>query len=231
MTKVAIFVEGHTEEALVEAVVVALAGSNPVGIEVRRQHKGSLTTIATKGAIGATARFVLLVNCCNDGAVLSQIRDRYQDLEHAGYTRIIGLRDVHPVPPLDSALMISAVLSQLPSGSVPTSMHFAQREVESWFLQESTHFVRIDPKLTRNLIAQLGFDPFDPKSNAETILAPAEHLKNVYQLVKKSYTKSAKHRARTIDALSIDELYFTVRERLPSLNEFLTAIEDGLFPA
>lgn len=230
MTKIAIFVEGHTEEALVEAIIVAVAGINSISIEVKRQSKNQFTTVKIQGVNPASSKFVLIMNCCNDDAVLSQMRDQYASLSHAGYSRIIGLRDVYPTPPVSTIQLTTSTAKFLPKGAVQASMHFAVREVESWFIQEVTHFQRIDRNLTRALISSKGFDPFDPNSNAETILHPAGHLNSIYKLVKKSYKKSAKHRARTIDALSLEELYLNVRLQLPSLNGFLTDIEDGLFP-
>lgn len=228
--KIAIFVEGHTEETLVEDLILAICDPGSVTIEVRRPSSGGLITISVSPVAGVVTKFVLLVNCSSDSGVLSRIRDQYESLANSGYDKIIGLRDVYPEPQGTVPQLIANVQRLLPVGKVPVSMHFALREVESWFLQEATHFERIDALLTPAVVAAVGFDPFDPNSNAELIDHPAKHLRNVYRKAGKGYSKKASHRNRTIKALSLEELYFNVRLKLPSLNSFLTDVEDGLFP-
>ena len=108
-------------------------------------------------------------------------------------------------------------------------MHFAFREIESWFIKEATHYKKIDSKLTVQKVISAGFDPFSETSDVEEIDHPADHLNEIYKLVGKSYKKNQKSRCRTLKALSIEEMYLNVRLRVKSLNLFLTDIETAIF--
>jgi hypothetical protein len=113
------------------------------------------------------------------------------------------------------------------TGPIPVQMHLAILEIEAWFLEETTHFLRIDPLLTPAAIAAAGFDLGGTPGASRP--HPAETLDNIYKIAKKRYRKRARHIKRTLAALSHDEMYVTVRGVAPSFDEFLTSIEASLF--
>jgi hypothetical protein len=231
MRKVAIFVEGMTEQELVVSLVSELVGNKNVHFEYGRQWKGKVS-ITAKTQMACTRFYVLIIDCMGDEQVKTQIRDQYTTLVAAGYTSIIGLRDVFP---LDRAKIpqIQKMLSNgLPSGAVTPNIHLAIMEVEAWFLGEITHFIRIDKTLTVAFIVSNGFDI--ETQSAESWCHPTAVLDSIYKLgathyLDKNGKKKKRRVAKTIKALSFEELYVNLRFRLPGLNGFITSIENALF--
>jgi hypothetical protein len=230
--KVAVFVEGQTEQEFVIATVKALAGGRGIEIEVCKQSGGRLSTKA-KLTVGANPQhFVLIANCATDNQVLSQIRDQHRSLTDAGYSSILGLRDAYPsITRGQLARFKSSVARYVPLGGARTSLHLAVMETEAWFLGERTHFQRIDASLTHQKITETR--PTFFQQNAELFDNPAMELHTIYKIAGKAYskgnTKPLNRVQRTINALSMEELYTNVRSELASWNEFLTALESSLF--
>lgn len=224
--KVAIFVEGSTELEFFKALVRALCGRRGIHLEIHSQFGGRLTFQSVEVDIGATI-FILLANCNNDEQVKTQIRDNYSSLEAAGYDYIIGLRDIYPSDHCQLPRFQAALSVGLPTGTVPIHMHLSVLETEAWFLDEMTHFERIDAGLTISAIVAAGYDL--PNRPGETWQHPAQTLHNIYQLVGKAYKKKTGHIQRTVNALSQEELYVNVRARAPHFNSLITTLESALF--
>lgn len=223
---VAIFVEGTTELEFVATLIAALCGRRDISYEFREQFGGKLRTVRVVNSPVATTR-VLLVNCHSDEQVKTRVRDSYPSLVAAGYNYVIGLRDVYPRAPTDLPRIQASLQLGLPLGAVPVVMHLAIMEVESWFLDELTHFPRIDPLLTAPYLLAAGFD-------VENTLGqdwghPSETLDNIYRLAGKRYRKKLAHIQRTITALSAEEMYVTVRRRSSSFDRFVSELEQALF--
>lgn len=223
--KLAIFVEGQTEQEFTIKLLKELAGRQGITFEVHFQFKGALIYSELRSHPNPIIH-VLIANCCNDGQVTSQIRDRYHLLVADGYSLIIGLRDVYPLTHQDIPRIEQGLLRVLPKGQIPIHLHLAIMEIEAWFLEELTHFSRIDAKITENEIISNGFD-FNQLSACD-LSHPAETLKKIYQSVGKSYGKNKSHVERTVEALSYEELYINTRQKASSLERFINSLEDGL---
>lgn len=225
--KIAIFVEGLTEQEFVQSFLKSLYGSKGFHLQIKKQFGGKLLLEVDNPAPGTTD-FVLLVNCQTDNQVKSQIREQYPTLVSAGYSCIIGLRDIYPdlhhtLPKYKAALRVS-----LPVGKVPIFMHLSVLEIEAWFLDELTHFQRIDPALTITAIVASGYDLLNV--TGEQWEHPADTLDNIYRLAGKRYRKKTRHIQRTINALCPEELYVTVTGRAPHFAQFLATLEAAIFP-
>jgi hypothetical protein len=224
--KFAVFVEGLTEQEFTIRLLTELAGRHGIEFEVHRQDRGYLSLVDFIPHESPVIH-VLVANCCNDGQVKSQIKDQYNSLKSAGYSLIVGLRDVYPFKHNDIADLEKSLLIGLPTGSLPIHLHLAIMEIEAWFLEEITHFPRIDNKITS---AELIASGFDVNSTCACDLPhPAETLDKIYKSVGKWYNKDKRRRERTINALSYEELYVNTRKRAPSLEKFITSLEAGLF--
>ncbi len=224
--KFAVFVEGFTEQEFTIKLLTDLAGNHGLTFEVHLQHKGKLSFSELRSHQSPTIH-VLVANCCTDGQVKPQIIDRYKLLKSAGYTLIIGLRDVYPLTHNDIQQLENNLSFGLPVGSVPIHMHLSIMEIEAWFLEEITHFERIDEKITKS---ELITNRFDPKNSyAFNLPHPSQTLNKIYQSVGKAYNKNKRQVQRTVDALSYEELYINVRQKAPSLNKFITSLETGIF--
>jgi hypothetical protein len=227
MRRVAVFVEGLTEEELLVRFVRHLAGLRGLELTVMKQHGGKLKLVRVEG-VQDSEIYLLLVNCCNDEQVKTQIIEQHPTLTAAGYDFIVGLRDVRPLSHADVGKLSSRLPVGLPPGGTPIRLHLAVLETEAWFLDEWTHFLRISPQLTDVAVETAGYS-----WNAqvgEQVLAPAEMLHQIYAQAGFAYKKSRKQIARTVDALSFEHLYVDARARSPSLDSFASSLEQALFP-
>lgn len=230
MRKIAIFVEGMTEQEFVIALVTSVVGAKGLQFERAQQLRNSVV-ISHVAPEEDTKFFILVVDCRGDSQVKSQIREQYQKLTAAGFTSIIGLRDVYPLAREDIEKIQQTLDKGLPSGEVKASLYLAVMEVEAWFIAESTHFEKIDPLLTHDVRVAAGFDT---TRHPDLWDHPAETLHAIYKLGNKAYVDSAGSKTRnrvqrTLRALSFDEMYVNVRSRITALDGFVNEVERALF--
>ena len=135
------------------------------------------------------------------------------------------MRDVRPqfsyadIPKLEAGLKL-----YIKTSLAPVVFVLGVMEIESWFLAESSHFSRIDPSLTADLIlARLGFHPVN--DDMQLRASPAEDLNNCYALVGKSYTKGA---GQTVPALDFGVMYLELPAKIAYLATLIEVVEDFL---
>jgi hypothetical protein len=224
--RIAIFVEGLTEQEFTIRLIIELAGKHHITFEIQKQYKGNLQFLELRSSPTPTI-YILIVNCCNDEQVKSQIIDQYTSLKTAGYSLIIGLRDVYPLTHSDVPKLEKYLLTGLPVDNPSIHLHLAIMEIEAWFLEEITHFPRIDEGITETAIIANGFDYKNRR--AADLPHPTETLHNIYQCVQLAYKKKDHQLKRTINALSYEKLYIETRHKAPSLDKFITSLENGIF--
>lgn len=228
--KIAIFVEGLTEQEFVIKLITELAGKRGIIFDIRKQFRSllELVEMRTEGT-QETEIFVLMVNCANDAQVKSQIRDQFETLKSAGYSAIIGLRDIYPEFQKEDVPKIQQLLYKglMNDPELPIKLHLAILEVEAWFLEELSHYERIDEGITMEKIISAGFDP--SLIRGYDIAHPADTLHSIYNSVGKAYKKNTAQILRTVNALSYDSLYVDVRGKSPSFDEFVSSLEASIF--
>lgn len=242
MKKMAIFLEGQTEQIFVERLLETMSQRDDIVIEKRRGYGGKKTgrhfiTLKSAKSPKVDDFFILLVDCSNDGRVLSDIREQYHSLIKQGYSKILGLRDVYPrkVEELHRLKSMTGIL--LPKSPIRCRIVFAMLEIETWFIAEYTHFRRIHPSLTRDLIEEeLGIDPRSP--DIETILrpekdslktSPAGDLNRLYHLVGKGYKKSRHQVNQIVANLDYNFILETLPQHIQGLRIFLNHISSFLY--
>lgn len=228
--KLALFVEGQTEQIFLESLIREIAGAKNIYFDRRVVSANSLITLRQTNVIPQdpdAQYFVLLVNCQNDERVKSVVLDQRDSLARAQYTLILGLRDLYPQL-LQNLAKIEATLSyRVPTKGLPTHILLAVAETEAWFLQEHTHFSRIDPRLdVATFKAIFGFDPLT--ESAETLPAPAAMLHQIYSSVGKAYHKDRKRVERTVDALDYAQVYVSLPDKLPHMKKLIAHIDNFL---
>lgn len=224
MKKIGIFVEGQTEQIFLERLIEEIAGRHNVAFHIEQWFSKQFTVLKSE-LVNDEQFFILIVDCCSDGAVVSAILSRYSGLEAANYDLILGLRDLFPLLHTDLLNLKSGIASVLPQGALPVHVTIAVAEIEAWFVQENTHFPRIDPQLSSaNIHAQLGYDI--TTALAEDLLNPASTLNEIYQLAGKAYSKSKKRVGRTVGALDMGHLYLDRRAMLSSYDEFVGRLDN-----
>jgi hypothetical protein len=155
MEKLAIFVEGQTEQIFVSKLLEEVAEKSMLAIECTSGEGGSGRSIRTfklvkQSPVGATSSkyYILIYRSNNDSRVVSDIRDQHSSLTGNGYKAIIGLRDVYPKSRADIPAIKQNSQRVLPKAGTPIFLVFAILEIEAWFLAEYSHFTKIDPCLT-----------------------------------------------------------------------------------
>jgi len=97
MSKLAIFVEGQTEQIFVEKLVRYLGSHRNISIQVQRLEGGSKNRPRTMINISGTDEvtnqefLILIMDCGQDERVKSDIIERYNGLIASGYQAIIGI--------------------------------------------------------------------------------------------------------------------------------------------
>jgi|SRR5690348_5413355 len=225
--KIVICVEGWTEFHFVSKLVEEMAGYQKIHQDLYCQE-GSFYLYGKRGVPEDNAEInLLLVNCCSDGKVKSFILERLDLFVNKGYSAILGLQDLLPRQYKEWQIMESTLNKGLDNYGINVSITLQVMECEAWFLNESTHFIKIDPALTpENILAHTGFNPVADCAESE-IPHPAVLLDEIYRIVGLRWDKRRDSDIpRTINSLDYDEIFVTVREMSRSLDTFLKKLEE-----
>ncbi len=227
MKKLAVFVEGETEQLFVEWLILQLAGSRSLRYarcEVRggAKAKRRIHTVEAGAAPDHADYYVIIFDCSGDGGVKSRLLELYSNLVSKDYQGIIALRDAprrrETIPRLQAELPIG-----IPTTPVRVVFVLAIMEIEAWFLAEHTHFTKIKDTLTIELIrTSLGFDP--SADNMRLRDRPSHDLNAAYELVSERYQKG-RAAQRTIWTLDVARLYLEMTESEPEIKRLVEAID------
>ncbi|MEZ5070849.1 MAG: DUF4276 family protein [Bacteroidales bacterium] len=230
MKRLAIFVEGLTEQILVRHMLQNVLDQNRIAVQTVKVTGGhnvrmSMTIMRAAHVDNRTEYYVLVYDCGGETNVKSYLLAHRDKLVATGYTMILGLRDVYPsfgreeVPRL-----LKGLNAHLPQRGARTKIHLAVMETEAWFLGEYRHLRKVSRKLTPEFIEKhLGFNP--KRENMEDRNRPAEDMKAVYRLVGHDYTKKRDRLNAVVSKL--DFAYFTrgLAHKMPSLGSFVSTLE------
>lgn len=209
MKKVAIFVEGQTEQIFVGKLLHQLYGYQGIRVVSEKIHGKSLFIRVQEGQLSDVFDYLFLViNVDTDERVLSAMIENAPNMAEKGFCKILGLRDLYPRPRAEKELVLQAVQRVL--DSVPQSemmrLVLAVMEVEAWFLAEPQFFERIDPQLTTAYVrTMLGIDleNIDPEEACEH---PARVVKDIYDLAGLRYRKRAADTHKIAESIDYDAL-------------------------
>lgn len=212
MRKIAIFVEGQTEQAFAEKLLSEMAaakGIQSISVTRHRAQGRAMARMPSPTIItadGTVSQFYALIwDCGTDNRVKSDIRDRYDSLVAAGYGCIVGIRDVHPIKRSQIPNLRHGLASEMKTDPVRVRFVLGIMEVESWFIAEHTHFARLHSDLTPELIAErIGFDP--ARDDPESLDRPSVELHRMYSLVGLAYSKTHAEVQQTVAALDYEAI-------------------------
>ncbi len=235
MKKIAFFVEGQTEQFFINKLLIEIAGSKNIVVELRKfRGKGKSTkqifpkTLA-EGGQNAT-HFVLLYDCGGDESVKSRILEESKYLIKNGFSEVVGLRDLYPLTDLGRLLKRLRYGWRDVEPPLPkkTFIIVANREIEDWFLAECHHFACIDKSLTlSNIVRKAKFDPCEAKTHLRQGTA-SEDMNRVYRIAGKVYSKSKEKVQKTVECLDYQHLYLQVRNKISELDLLLNKIDKFL---
>jgi len=233
MNRIAIFVEGQTEQVFAERLLKEVAGEKHVRIEKRkfcgggRRQKRRMILLEASAPASGQKYFAMIVDCGEDERVKSDIRDRYDGLVKTGYQAIIGIRDVYPQGRDDIPRLRGGLGYGMKTQPIRVLFVIAIMEIEAWFIAEHTHFLRLSPILTTDRIKrQMGFDP--SRDDVQLRDHPANDLHSIYQLAGHVYDKSKMNVQRTVDLLDYAAIYFDLGQKVPDLQRLTDHIDQFL---
>lgn len=231
MKRIAFFVEGQTEQIFINKLIREILGEDKVSI-ISKQSIGGTNVpkqeLIRKASISRKSEYYVLINDCGaDNRVKSEILENLKNLTDAGYTAIIGIRDLYPLPEEDLSRLEKG-LNFLPYNRIEDKKIFdiivIVQEIETWFLAETHHFQKVDKRLNATFINKcLGFNPY--AINAMERRHPSKDLNDIYQLVGKSYTKRYWQVQRLVNRLDYSNFFRNVRYDIPSFAKLMTLIE------
>ena len=231
MKRLAIYVEGLTEQRFVTKLVEEVAGKNKVAIETRKTSgptaKRSVTVVCSPDLSGDESYYVLICDCGGDATVKSDILDSRESLLAQGYEAIYGLRDVYPIKEEEIPRLISGLKLRVPTKDIDIIIFLAKMEIEAWFLAESSHFLKIHPALTPQVLKNtVGYEPgvTDPESR----LRPAQDLHNIYRVENFAYKKTSNSIQRTVEALDYAVIYCDLRHEVSYLEPLIDKLDEFL---
>ena len=235
MRRLAIFVEGLTEELFAERFLTEIARDRGLNIEKHRASGGkatqrSFTQVVSSSPSSTPQFYALIVNSGTDNRVKSDIMENYDSLVAKGYRTIVGMRDAYPEA--KTLAEVSKLRRSLPYKvkTAPCDVNFVLgvMEIEAWFISEHTHFPRINTKLNLERIkTAMGFDP--SKDNIQRRPCPTNDLKAIYRLARIEYTKEEASIRRTLNALDFSEVD-RLKTRFEDLRLFIEKVDKLLTP-
>jgi len=231
MKKVAIFVEGQTEAIFISEMIRQLFGENKADIVVQKnQRKHEKIIIDSYTTANNKIYDFLISNCGNDEMVKSKIIDNYEKLLKAGFINIIGLQDLYNPQRKKKGIDDNIYRKNINIGLlqiIPTKIYLAIQETEAWFIAEDTHYQKISPTLTIDIVNSItGLDV--QKDDTEIIPHPSVILDKIYKTGGRSsgYSKNEYVVINVVSKLDFYNLYFSVRSRNSSLNELLICLDE-----
>ena len=230
MRKLAIFVEGLTEQILVRRMLEAVLDRNKIAIQTVKITGGhnvrmSFTVMRAAHVERLTDYYVLVYDCGGETNVKSYLMAHRQKLVSSGYQMILGLRDVYPnFEREDVGKLRRGLNHHLHQKGARTRIHLAIMETEAWFLGEYHHLKKVSRKLSPEFIEKhLGFNPrTEPMEERDQ---PAEDMKAVYRLVGHDYTKKRDRLNAVVSKLDFNYFTHGLSDRMSGLKEFVSELE------
>lgn len=231
MKRIAIFVEGLTEQILVRHMLEKVMHDKHIAIQAVKITGGhntrlSFTVMHAAKVARDTGYYVLIYDCGGETNVKGYLMTQRDSLVGKGYSCIIGLRDVYPnfshseIPRLRKGLNF-----RIPQKGAVTRIFLAIMETEAWFLGEYTHFRKVSQKLTPEYIEKrLHFNP--KTGNMERRGQPAHDLKRIYRLVNHDYTKKRSKLNSVVEKLDFDFFTNRLAGKMESLGDFVKQLEE-----
>lgn len=232
MKKLAIFVEGQTEQIFIDRLVNEIASKHTVAIEQRKVSGGTgsrsrWVRLYASSVTSTFEYFILIVDCSADNRVKSEILENYDLLVSNGYSAIIGIRDVFPIDYAQIPKLRANLQYKLKTKPVSVVFVLGVMEIETWFIAEYTHFLQMDSKLSTTFISSnLGFDP--STDDLQLRRSPASDLDDIYRLAGRNYKKNRCSVQRTVDLLDYAILYLRLIHKLPNLKTLVESLDSFL---
>jgi hypothetical protein len=237
MKKIAIFVEGQTEQEFAAELIREIFGVKNAFVQTFKMKgkRGSRYIRQDSKDYGeeSTAFSIYIYDSGSDEMVKTDILENYAFLVKSSFSYIIGIQDVYN-PKRKNLSDIDKFRKSINYGfstEIPVHIILAVNEIEGWFINEERHYANVSLALTLNKVNMIikestGIHLDVSKDTTEVIKHPAVVLADIYQSEGVSYEKNKYIVQNTVYALDYDNLYVAVRNRNDSLNELLTCLDE-----
>lgn len=234
--KIAIFVEGLTEDIFVTALLREYFNPGTIRIESEKLFGKRTRRIFFKSLRDTQQceeHSCLIVDVSNDESVLSRLREHYEGMREKGYTAFLGLRDLKSTRYTKfGERIIQSARDTVDRFKVQDDVffHFAKMETEAWFLAEPGVFERINSTLTLEAIEHeigMNLEEVDPQDD---IPNPATIVRQIHRLAGLRYSKKKKEVYRLVSRLDWEELCVSAKAKshISFFFDFLDDLERSL---
>lgn len=230
MRKMAIFVEGLTEQILVRQLLQTVLDQNKIAIQTVKITGGhnvrmSFTVMRAAHVERHTDYYIMVYDCGGETNVKGYLMAHREKLVSKGYTAILGLRDAYPNFQRDEVpKLLRGLNHRLPQKKAATRIYLALMETEAWFLGEYKHLRKVNTKLTPEYVEKkLGFNP--RTENMEDRDHPSADMKAAYQLVGHDYTKKRDRLNAVVKKLDFKHFTHGLASKMPSLGMFVEGLQ------
>ena len=186
--KIAIFVEGLTEDVFLTALLENYF--NPGKIEISRvKHQGHTKRVYFRSLEQQSQygeHFCLIVDVGSDEAVLSKLKESYQNMRKKGYSAFFGLRDLKSGQhDRFGQYFVRKTQEIVDDFRVEHNVHFhfAKMEIEAWFFAAPGLMTRVHSRLTNEFVQSItgiNLDITDPEASIEN---PAVMIRRIFRTV------------------------------------------------
>ena len=232
MKKLSVFVEGQTEQIFMEKLISEIANKGEASVKLMKAMYGSKEPrkiMILKDAQLDRKYYIQIIDCGNDTSIQSDIRDNAASLQREGFHKIIGLRDVYPHPHEQIPRLPRLAEQLLPRETdIPVKVLFSITEMETWFLKEHSHLLKIHDSLTPGYIKnETGYDlENDNLEQDKKYHHAAGVLKQIYGLANKSYNKKKSKVQQIVNKLDYEILYLETVKSLVSFRDLIQELDD-----
>ena len=233
MSKVAIFVEGQTEQIFFERLIEEIAGKKNLNtrllkfsgrVSKRVVHQILETSIPSP----IKKHECFIYDSSQDESVVSDIKEQYNSLVLAGFDAIIGIRDLFPRWTFEELSKVREFIGvHIKVSTIKPLFVLGVMECEAWFIAEYKHFSKVHPSLTlENIIQILGKDP--STEDMQMLQTPAKEIDKIYQTIGLSYNKNKDIVQNIVDKLDYTEIYLNFPKKFPDILNLIKLL-DSLF--
>ena len=216
--KVAIYVEGITEAGFVYRLIGEKYHWDWTRFRLECLHldpENAANDLLDYGDENGEDYF-LIFDSCSDGAVSSDILNRFENHRQNGFDRVVGLRDIYSDRYFDlygrntDRQNIESFITDMQNtiqeydNSGFIQLRFAIMETEAWLLAMNDVFSRIDPQINAQwLLEKISFDVADDPETS--IVHPYSKLEEIYTSIARTYSKHWREIKEIIFKLTWDD--------------------------
>ena len=231
MIKICYFVEGQTERIFLERLLKEYLGYINITIDTYKLSGTNLREIRATQCISDSKYYIQIFDVEGDGNVAGAMRDRCEKMLQKGFSRLFGLRDVHPKRKSDIPRLYENFHNIIDNVvcSNKCTLLLSVMQIEAWFLSDKNVFKSLDHSLTSTYIkqkTQIDLDSINP----ENYYKPATCINKIFGIIGSKYKKNESQIHRIVHNLDYEYLALSDESlnKIPSFKNLLEELNKAL---